>query len=206
MTIAGSTTAVREDGHSARETIRTWVLIALAAFLLSLVAYAGFTTVGGIWFTISDALGLLLAGSMIPVITGFDTLMRSTTGGISRTAKWIGIAVMGTAGVGSIVLFTSEVSHEFVPAGGGLGMQFVGFGLEGVWFLLLGLMTSRSRAFSSRFVWTARAAGLGFVVGTLGAPLGPENPLVIAGATLSFLSFILWGLSARSELATVQGG
>lgn len=60
---AGVTAAAEQ---SAPESMRTWVLVAVVAFLVSLVAYAGFTTTGGTWFTISDAPGVFLAGPMIP--------------------------------------------------------------------------------------------------------------------------------------------
>lgn len=62
---------------------------------------------------------------MIPVMVGFDTVLRPLVGKVSRTAKWVGVTGMVIAGVGAIVLLTSEVSHEFVPAQGGLGMQFI---------------------------------------------------------------------------------
>lgn len=201
MTTAQSVTLV-EASASTVESIRTWAFAALLAFMASLVAYAGFMTVGGIWFTISDALGLALAGSMIPVMIGFDTLLRPAVGTTSRTAKWIGVTGMVIAGVGSIILLTSEVSHEFVPAGGGLGMQFVGFGLEGVWLLMVGVMVSRTAIMSRRVVWTCYLAGIGFVVGVLGAPLGPDSALVMSGAILSFVSFVLWVPWVRSELAS----
>lgn len=200
MTATDTAAGTREAEHSTVDSIRTWVLVTVVAFILSLVAYAGFMTAGGVWFTISDALGLFLAGSMIPVMIGFDALLRPAHGLTSRIAKWVGVSGMVIAGVGSIVLLTSEVSHEFVPAGGGLGMQFVGFGLEGVWFLLLGSMASRNRMFSRLFVWAAYAAGLGFAFGALGAPLGPDSLVVMTGATTSLLGFMAWALLARREL------
>lgn len=200
MTTAETATRTREAEHSTIDSIRTWVLVTVVAFVLSLVAYAGFMTAGGFWLTISDALGLFLAGSMIPVMIGFDALLRPAHGRTSRIARWVGVSGMVIAGVGSIILLTSEVSHDFVPAGGGLGMQFVGFGLEGVWFLLLGSMALRNDFFSRRFVWAAYAAGLGFAIGALGAPLGPDSLVVVTGATASLFGFMAWALLTRREL------
>lgn len=200
MTAAETTTTARSKEQSAVESVRTWLIVALIAFTLSLVAYGGFMTAGGIWFTISDASGLFLAGSMIPVMVGFDALLRSKHGTTSLIARWIGICGMVVAGVGSVVLLTSEVSHDFVPAGGGLGMQFVGFGLEGLWFLMIGRMASEDATFSRGLVWAAYAAGLGFVVGSLGAPLGPDSPVVMAGATVSLVAFITWAVLTRREM------
>jgi hypothetical protein len=185
----------------AREQIRTWSLVALVVFVLSLVAYAGFTTVGGIWFTISDALALGLAAVMMPVMTGLDALLRPVVGNVSRTARWVGLAAMTIVIIGSIVLLTSEVSHEFVPAGGGLGMQFVGFGLEGVWFLLLARIGHRAGLFSRRLTRVTYLVGGGFVVGALGAPMGPDSPLVMVGMTLAFIGFIAWVVMLRPEMA-----
>lgn len=184
-----------------REQVRAWSLVALVVFVSSLIAYAGFTTVGGIWFTISDALGLALAAAMIPVVIGLDTLARPIVGDISRTARWVGLAAMTIVIIGSIVLLTSEVSHEFVPAGGGLGMQFVGFGLEGVWFLMLARIGDRAGLFGRRLTRVTYLAGAGFVVGALGGPIGPNSPLVMVGMTLAFIGFIAWVVLLRREMA-----
>lgn len=185
-----------------REHVRTWSLTSLVAFILSLVAYVGFTTVGGIWFTISDALSIGLAGAMMPVMAGLDTLLRPTAGNVSRTARWVGLTGMTTVIIGSIVLLTSEVSHEFVPAGGGLGMQFVGFGLEGVWFLILARIAGRAGLFSRRLANLTYLVGGGFVVGAVGSPMGPQHPLVMVGMTAAFVGFIAWVVMLRRELTS----
>jgi hypothetical protein len=185
-----------------REHVRTWSLITLVAFILSLVAYVGFTTVGGIWFTISDALAIGLAGAMMPVMAGLDVLLRPVVGNVSRTARWLGLTGMTIVIIGSIVLLTSEVSHEFVPAGGGLGMQFIGFGLEGVWFLILARIAGRAGLFSGRLVNVTYLVGAGFVVGSVGSPIGPEHPLVMVGMTVAFIGVIAWVVMLRRELAS----
>ncbi len=202
MTTAEGITPAAKAGT--REQIRTWSLVALVVFVLSLVAYAGFTTVGGIWFTISDALGLALAAAMIPVVIGLDTLARPVVGDISRTARWVGLAAMTIVIIGSIVLLTSEVSHEFVPAGGGLGMQFVGFGLEGVWFLMLARIGDRAGLFARRLTRVTYLVGAGFVIGALGGPMGPDSPLVMVGMTLAFIGFIAWVVMLRREMAETR--
>jgi len=184
-----------------REQIRTWGLVTLVVFVLSLVAYVGFSTVGGIWFAISDALALALAVAMLPVMVGLDVLLRPIVGNISRTTLWVGMAAMTLIIVGSIVLLTSEVSHEFVPAGGGLGMQFVGFGLEGVWFLMLGRIGDRAGLFGRGLTAVTYLAGVGFVVGALGSPTGPDSSLVVVGMTLAFIGFIAWVVMLRRDMA-----
>lgn len=200
MTTAEGTIPTAAAVDKTRETIRTWSLVALTMFLLSLVLWIGFLTVGGIFFTLSDGVALLMASSMIPVMVGFDRLLRPTMGGLSRTARWAGIIGMVVAAAGSIVLLTSDVSHEFIPASGGLGMQLVGFGLEGVWFVLLGVMASRTDWLSSRLAKACYIAGAGFLMGVPGSVLGPEHPIVALGGVLAFVGFVLWAIWTRREL------
>lgn len=182
------------------ETVRTWTLVALVMFLLNLVAYAGFSVAAGVWFAVSDALGFALAASMVPVMLGMDRLVRPGVGDMSRVARIIGVTGMVVAMAGSIVLLTSEVSHEFVPAGGGLGMQFVGFGLEGVWFLLMGRLASRAGIYSGRLAIVCYVTGAGFLVGGTGAAFGPDSIGVMVGMTLSFFGFIAWAVMSRRQI------
>ena len=198
MTTAETVASGAQAG--AREQVQTWGLLTLVVFVLTLVAYVGFTTVGGVWFTISDALALGLAAAMMPVMAGLDVLLRPVVGNISRTTRWVGMAAMTVIIVGSIVLLTSEVSHEFVPAGGGLGMQFVGFGLEGVWFLMLARIAGRAGLFTRRLTRVTYVVGVGFVIGAIGSPSGPDSPLVMIGMTLAFIGFIAWVVMMRREL------
>ncbi|HUG32040.1 MAG TPA: hypothetical protein VMM14_04040 [Acidimicrobiia bacterium] len=137
---------------------------------------------------------------MMPVVAGLDALLRPVVGNISRTTRWVGMAAMTVIIVGSIVLLTSEVSHEFVPAGGGLGMQFVGFGLEGVWFLMLARIAGRAGLFSGGLTSVTYVVGVGFVIGAIGGPTGPDSPLVMVGMTLAFIGFMVWVVMMRREL------
>lgn len=203
MTTAESAIAASAAVERTRETIRTWSLVALALFLASLVFWVGFMTVGGVFYTLSDGIALFMASAMIPVMVGFDRLLRPQFGAQSRTARWVGIIGMVVAGAGSIVLLTSEVSHDFIPAGGGLGMQLVGFGLEGIWFVMLGWMISRSDWLSSRIAKACYVTGAGFMMAVPGSVFGPEHPVVALGGVLSFVGFILWVVWTRRELKAV---
>ncbi len=185
-----------------RQSVRTWTAVALGAFLASLLLWVGFLTIGGIFFTLSDGVALLLAASMIPVMIGFDVLLRPDVGRLSRTARWLGTTGMSVAAAGSVVLLIGEPAHEFVPMGGGLGMQFAGFALEGVWFVMLGVMASRTSLLSRRLGTAAWVAGIGFLLGGLGGPLGPESIAVSVGGLLSFAGFAWWAVRTRKELAT----
>lgn len=200
MTASPGAIATATHVEATRGSVRTWTLMALVAFLLSLVLWVGFLTVGGIFFTLSDGIALFMAAAMAPVMVGYDTLLRPSAGRLSRAAMWIGVSGMTLAGVGSILLLADEVAHEFVPAGGGLGMQFVGFGLEGVWFVMVGVMASRAGLFSPRVGRACSLAGVGFALGALGSPLGPDHPIVAVGGLASLIGFVLWAVWTRAEL------
>lgn len=202
MTTAESAVPVPAEAAKTRESIRTWALVSLILYLISGVAFAGFTASGGIWYAISDAVGLLLAIALLMVVLHFDVLFRPAMAGLSRTARWIGVFAMGLAAAGSVVLLTSEVSHEFVPGEGGLGMQFVGWGLLGVWFLHIAVMGGRTATFSRRWRWAAYAAGVGSIVAMAATiPLGPESIAVSIGFTVAFVAIVLWVIWTRRELA-----
>ena len=71
MTTAdGAIQGVEESTSAAEAKIRTWALVALILYLVSGAAFVGFLSVGGIWATISDSVGLFLArlsvGSVLP--------------------------------------------------------------------------------------------------------------------------------------------
>jgi FtsH-binding integral membrane protein len=203
MTTAETAVPIPAETAKNREAIRTWALVSLVLYLMSGVAFAGFTTSGGIWYTISDAVGLLLAVALLLVVLSFDALFRPAMGAMSRTARWIGVFAMGLAAAGSIVLLTSEVSHEFVPGEGGLGMQFVGWGLLGVWFLMIGVMGDRTARFSGRWKWAAYAAGVGSIVAMVATiPLGADSIAVSVGFTVAFVAIVLWVVWTRRELKT----
>lgn len=202
MTTAERAVPVPTGTAKTRESIRTWALVSLILYVISGIAFAGFTAAGGIWYTISDAVGLLLAIALMLVVVHFDALFRPTMGNLSRTARWVGVLAMGVAAAGSVILLTSEVSHEFVPGEGGLGMQFVGWGLLGVWFLLIGVMGARTSMFNGRWRRAAYAAGVGSIVAMAATvPLGADSIAVSVGFTIAFLAIVLWVVWTRKELA-----
>jgi len=200
MTTAQTTVSTAGAMEDTQRSVRFWTLASLIVFVLSLAFWVGFLTVGGIFFTLSDGVALFQAAALIPVIVGYDLLFRPSVGRISQIGKWIGLAAMSLIGSGSIILLAGEVAHEFVPASGGLGMQFVGFALEGVWFLLMARAAAKSRVFSRRVGRVCFMAGVGFVLGAAGSPLGPDHPLVAAGGVLSLVGFVLWAIWSRREL------
>lgn len=203
MTTAERAAALAETATT-KEKIRTWALVSLILYLVSGVAFVGFSTSGGIWYTISDALGLLLGAALMVVVIQFDNLLRPEFGSLSRAARWIGVLGLGLAMAGSIVLLTSEVSHEFIPGEGGLGMQFVGYGIHGVWFLMLAGMGVRTGWFSRRWIWAGRAAGAGSVLAmVLTVPFGPDSYVASTAFAVAFIAIVLWVVWTRQELRDV---
>ena len=77
MTTAEGVAPVSAVAGETSESIRTWALVALALYLVNGVAFAGFSAVGGIWYTISDAVGLLLGISIMVLVVRFDDLFRA---------------------------------------------------------------------------------------------------------------------------------
>ena len=183
-----------------RISIRTWSLVVLVLYLISGAAFAGFTLAGGIWFTISDAVGLFLGTSMLVVVVQYDRLLRPLIGSLSLTARRIGVVGMGIAIAGSIVLLSSQAGHVFVPGGGGLGMQFAGWGLLGIWFLLIGGMILRTQILTHRVAIAAYVAGAGSVLAMIATiPLGSDSPAVSLGFTATFVAIVFWVIWSRQE-------
>ena len=199
MTTATATGAI--DHTETRQSIRFWTGWSLATFVLSLMLWVGFLTVGGVFYTLSDGVALLMAATMIPVMIGYDRLLESRFGPRSVWAKWVGVVGMILAGAGSLVLLTSEVSHEFLDGVDGLSMQLVGFGIEGIWFLMVAAMAGAAGLFSRRLAMACYLTGVGFLLAVPGSVTGPDGPLVIIGGLISFVGFLSWAIWSRQELA-----
>ena len=187
---------------AARDRVRTWIGVALSLFLLNLAAYVGFTLVGGIFFVISDALALLLGVAMVPVVSGLPQALSGPKP--STVATRVGLAGAGLVGVGALILLASEVAHELVPGAGGLGLQFIGFSLIGVWLMAVGRSGRSNDGVSRIGANAALVAGVAFAVGILAVPLGPASPVVALAAAFSFGGFVTWSVVSRRDLATSQ--
>ena len=200
MTTAEHTPAIVIDA-SLSERIRTWALVALVLYVINMALFVAVSTVGGIWFTVSDVFGLLLAVNLMILVMRFDDLFRPGIGNASRTARWIGIVGMGIAIAGSIILLSSQAGHEFVPGGGGLGMQFVGWGLLGVWFLMISSFARRAELFSTSWAWAARIAGASSVAAMLMViPFGPDSLIAASAFGIAFIAIVFWVVFTRRDL------
>ena len=87
---------------TAEETpVGPWAYASLAVMLASLVVWPAFVAWGGVWFTISDAIGLVFASVTIPLVVGLDRWFSPHTPGLARVARWVGIAAMVLIGAGT---------------------------------------------------------------------------------------------------------
>lgn len=80
-------------------------------------------------------------------------------------------------------------------------MQIAGFALMGVWLLMIGILSGRSDIFSRRTELAAKAVAIGFLLGSLGSPFGPDNIVVYLGGAIGLVAWIVWSLSSRADLA-----
>ena len=186
---------------AAEPAVGGWALASYTLVLASIVVWPAFVVWGGIWFTISDAMGLILATVTIPLIVGLDRVFapRAPTG--ARVARWVGIAAMVLLGAGSLLLIAGQVDHEFQPAQGGLGVQFAGWGLWGLWLTMTGHLARRTGTFGRGVVWSGYTVGFSILVGLVGAVQGPAHPITIAGAVGMFGSLTSWTFAVRRQTA-----
>ena len=112
MTTAESGLPAAGVAESTTESIRSWALVSLVLYVISGIAYAGFIVAGGVWSTISDSVGLLLAVSLLILVLGFDTLFRPRFGRTAQTARWVGVVAMSLGIAGSIVLLSSQTQKS----------------------------------------------------------------------------------------------
>lgn len=183
----------RTGGVAAEEpSVGVWAWASLAVMLASIAVWPAFVAWGGIWFTISDSIGLVFATVTIPVIVGLDRWFSPHAPALAGTARWIGLAGMVAIGAGSILLVAGQVNHEFQPAQGGLGVQIAGYGLWGVWLLLTAELARRAGTLGRAVVVAGYTIGAAIVLGMVGATRGPDHPItVVAGATLA-IGLVAW--------------
>lgn len=169
-----------------------WAYASLAVMLASLVVWPAFVAWGGVWFTISDAIGLVFASVTIPLIVGLDRWFAPHAPGLARATRWIGLAGMVLIGAGSVLLIAGQVSHGFAPAQGGLGVQIAGYGLWGVWLLLTAELSRRAGTLGRAVPRAGYTIGAAIVLGMVGATQGPDHPITIAAGTVLLVGLVVW--------------
>ncbi|MGA7270910.1 MAG: hypothetical protein WB239_07540 [Acidimicrobiia bacterium] len=187
------------DTELLRKRLRTWTLATLVTFLLSLVAFVAFMSLGDAFVTLSDSISLLLAVAIVPVVNGLDTLLAPAATPLSRLIRWTGLIGAGLVGAGSIVLLAADLTS--LSGTGGLPMQYIGYALIGVWIVISSGFLPRSSLLPRQVTTAAYVAGAGFLLGLLAGPLGPESPVVMLAGLLSVVGFVAWCIFIRSGLA-----
>jgi hypothetical protein len=180
--------------------LRTWVSIALGLYVISGIAFAGFGAVGGDWAVVSDATGLILAAALIVVVVLFHRLFSGEHRAVE--ARNLGVAGMSLAIAGSAILVVGDAGDDpVISMGIGLGLQFVGWGLFGVWFWLISRMASSSGRFGRRWIWAARVACVSLILGMVFTlALGPDSIPAASTLAVTFVSIVAWTLWTRKEL------
>lgn len=187
--MATSDAAIDAVGEPA---VGPWAYASLAVMLASMAVWPAFIAWGGVWFTISDAIGLVFASVTVPVVVGLDRWFSPHAPGLARPARWIGLAGMVLIGAGSVLLIAGQVSHEFAPAQGGLGVQIAGYGLWGVWLLLTAELSRRAGTLGVAVTRAGYTIGVAIVLGMVGATQGPDHPITIVAGTVLLVGLVVW--------------
>lgn len=199
MTFTGTTVG---SGQRVEDSIRFWAMTALVLYVLSGLAFAGFSYLGDSWGAASDATAVLLAAVLLILVLRFDDLFAPQPRPAAGVAKWLGVLGTAVAIVGGMALLLGQAGLESILMGVGLTLQFVGWGMLGVWFILIADIGVASGRFRRRWAWTARLAGGGQILAMAATiPLGPESALASTGYGIAFFAVIAWTLWTRSELS-----
>lgn len=180
------------DRTAEQPAVGAWAWASLAVMLASIAVWPAFVAWGGIWFTISDSIGLVFASVTVPLIVGLDRWFAASSPTLARVARWVGLTGMVLIAAGSALLVAGQVNHEFQPAQGGLGVQIAGYGLWGVWLLLTAELSRRVGTLGR---WVGRAGysiGVAIVIGMVGASQGPGHPVTIAAGIVLTVGLVVW--------------
>ena len=152
---------------------------------------------------VSDSVAFLIGVSLIPVTLGIYYKLLYTHPKLSSWARVIGlfghslIALSGLALVFSYIAVhntLSSLSFESVS----FSIQLAGAFLEGVWLLLIAVLSSRIplRPFVIYSAYIAGAGNILFVMGTL----LHVDIVAWTGGFIGIVAFITWAILYRSSL------
>jgi hypothetical protein len=199
---------VSDDGHVRVAPVPRYAVqslsLGLVATLLSAVLGAAFFSVGGVFGPLSDLAALATGVALLPLVWALSVRDRSVTPRWSRAGVAVGSAGFGLVALGSAGLLVTDiglVSGFGVPA---LAVQFLGYGLVGVWLLLLGGVALRTGRLPRRVAWAGIVGGLGyasFPVGTVTVGFGA--PILYLGMGAALAGFTLWAVWLWTFLRSV---
>lgn len=184
------------------QTLRKWLLLALIATLLGVVTGSLYFSYQGIWAPISDASGMLIGITLIPCALGMHRylVMKTNQQSLSMLTMIVGLVgfILFTLAGAALILFYFD---ETLPGLLALNIQFGGGGLQGVWLILLGLISLQTKVFTKTAGWMALLAGIGYLTFGLTAIIDTSaNPAVMTAAGIGLILFIIWVVLVRQGL------
>lgn len=179
-------------------SIRKWLLLGLGAYGFGVLTGIGYFTIGGVFALLSDAASIAMALTMIPVVLGLAKIFERQNKEFSKIARLVGLTGFTLLGTGGAILVLFYFLRT-LPGGFGLGMQFAGIFLQGIWLMLVGIQAQKTGMFSPKVSRAAIAAGAGYFVVAAGSALG-FSPILYLASAVSIGAYVLWVLWTRAEL------
>lgn len=192
--------ALRLFTHPDDRMVGQWLLIALVSMLLGAVTGIGFFAVGGIFAPLSDAASVMIGLSLIPVALGLDRLFHPFEPRLSRRAMRTGVAGLSLFAAGGLLLVLYHTLFGWLPEALAFGVQFLGILIQGIWLVMVGVLTLRSGVFDRSVGWAAAASGSAYLLMCISFPFDPGGPAVIMTALVAVVCFCAWAIWARAAL------
>ena len=192
---------------NARIQLIRWLLFSVIAMILGGVTGIAYYAIEGIMGPVSDAVAFIIGITLIPVTLGIYHQLRHAHQQLSTWARIIGlighalIALSGLALVFSYILFNSA-SNPLSLESVSFSIQLAGALLEGVWLLMVAILSSRAHI-RALIVYSAYIAGSGNILFVMGTLLHVDV-IAWAGGFLGIIAFIIWSLRYRSSLIPQQ--
>jgi hypothetical protein len=161
-----------------------------------LIEQAQTGTSDGTWAVLSDVSAALFGLSLVPLVGGVAAELNRAGSGAGRQARTVGLVAAGLVTGGSVWLVAG--ASGLVPDAGGVGLpvQLLGLGVLGVWLVLTGTQSLRTRRWGRVAGWAAAAAGAGHLVGGVAAALQMfTSPLFALGYGASIVGFVTFLVS-----------
>jgi hypothetical protein len=181
-----------------RDTVRKWLVWGLVAYLFGVATGIGYFTIGGIFALLSDMSSVMMGLTMIPVVLGLAKLFDSEKSGLARNARRVGLAGFTLLALGGFVLSLFYFIQS-LPGSIALGAQFAGIFLQGIWLIMVGMLTLQTGALPRKPAWAGIIAGAGYFVVAASSAFG-FNPISGLGSAMGVVGYILWTLWTRSAL------
>lgn len=167
-------------------------LVSAVATALGFVAFAAFLAVGEPFASVADASGVILGVSVIAVAWGLHLVYRRLSVRRSQVVGAIGVLGGTIVAISSLGLIVNPIGNV-VSA---LQLEVVGTigsGVLGVWLLGAGLLDLDGRVLGRRHTFMGVAAGVGYVLLTVGfLLLGAEHPVTAIGGLVAVVAYTVW--------------